>query len=136
MLRVAYYVLDYVLGFWLVLYPKLLRNPDLIFFDRYFYDHFFDGARLGVTMPWSAARLFSFMIPRPDLIIILRPDPDSTYMRKPELPLKELRRQAKRIKKMAEELHNVEWINTSGPVEKSRQDMLESVLALFRKRLG
>jgi len=40
--RLLYYSLDYIFGYWLKVYPMLIKKPNLFIFDRYFYDYLID----------------------------------------------------------------------------------------------
>ena len=135
LLRIMYYTLDYLLGFWISIYPALLRNPKIIFFDRYFYDYFIDPARLLVNVPDVILHFFTWLVPRPDLIIILAPYPEIYQERKPELTLEELMRQAVRLKNIAKKLKNVVWIDTSSALHVSQEAILSIVLQTFGQRL-
>ncbi len=102
--RIAYYILDYTIGFRVFVYPNLLRKPIVVFFDRYFYEYFIDPARVRVNAPWRIVRMFGWLVPRPDLIVMLKPNPEVFHKRKPELSLEELRIQSERMYKFARKL--------------------------------
>lgn len=129
--RLAYYTLDYLIGYWFAVYPTLVKRGTVIFFDRYYYDYYIDPIRYRTNAPYWLVKLFEIFIPKPDLIIMLIPDPETYYERKPELPLDELRRQAKRMAELAKKLNNVSWIDTSGPIEESCDEMTQVVLNTF-----
>ena len=65
--RLAYYSLDHTLGFWFAVFPKLVRLPTVVFFDRYFHDNFFDSARFRICLPYWVVSLVEKIIPKPDL---------------------------------------------------------------------
>lgn len=137
-LRLAYYSVDYILGFWLSILPKLIKSEggaNVVFFDRYFCDYFIDPARYSVSSPEWIVRLFWLVVPKPDLIIMLRPEPEIVYARKPELPVEELRRQGERMCLLAKKLKHVVWIDTSGMIESSCQAMVQAVLDTFARRV-
>jgi len=136
MIRLGYYLLDCLLGVWLIVYPKLLKTkPHFVFFDRYFYDCFIDPARyrinLGGPLLWS----LKLLVPRPDLIIMLVPHPEVFHQRKPELPLTELRRQADRMHKLADALNHVKWVDTCNSINASVGDITEAIIHASRDTL-
>jgi len=133
-IRVAYYTLDYVAGYWMGIHLKLVRNPTVIFFDRYFYDYFFDGKRFGVDLHPSAVSFFKRFIPEPKVTIMVRAAPEVAHARKPELPVEELRRQYAELTNLADKLAPVVWISSDEAVDLCRSKMLEVTLdALFSR---
>lgn len=135
-LRMAYCTVDYLLGYWLSVYPLLVRRATVVFFDRYYYDYYVDPVRYLINTRDWIVRFFEWFIPEPDLIIILVPDPEVFHKRKPEVPLEEAQRQANRMQKIGKTLKNVVWIDTSGPIDRSREEMLGAVLERLKEQLA
>jgi thymidylate kinase len=133
--RLAYYTLDFFLGYWVLVYPKMFRNPRIIFFDRYFYDYYWDPVRSRVDAPQWLVRFFSWFVPRPDLLVMITPHPEVFYQRKPELPLEELKRQAQEFYKFARDQKNLVWVDTTGDIESSRRVFCDAVLEAYGKQL-
>jgi hypothetical protein len=133
-LRLAYYTIDYLLGYLFLIYPVLVKYPTVCFFDRYYYDYFVDPTRWKVNAPKWAVKLFGCFVPRPDLIIILTADLSLIHQRKPELSLEELYQQAIIRRQLARKLKNVVWIDNSGDVEISANKMLQAVFEAFAGR--
>jgi hypothetical protein len=131
----AYYTLDFFLGYWVLVYPKMFRNPRIIFFDRYFYDYFWDPVRSRVDAPQWLVHFFGWFVPRPDLLVMITPHPEVFYQRKPELPLDELKRQAKEFYKFARNQKNLVWVGTSGDIETSRKVFCDAVLEAIERQL-
>jgi len=127
-IRLAYYTIDYFVGYWVCIYPALIKFPTIFFFDRYFYDYYIDPVRYRIRTPWWMVKLFSFFIPEPDVTIMIKPKPEEFHKRKPELPLEELRQQSKRMNILAKKLKNIVWIDTSGNIEDARQAMMRAIL--------
>ncbi|MBU4186200.1 MAG: hypothetical protein KKI12_00310 [Proteobacteria bacterium] len=126
-LRLSYYSLDYVLGYWLKVYPAKVKRPCLYVFDRYFYDFITDPARSRISLPKWLIKLFAVLIPAPDLILCLGADPAVIHARKPELPLIEVERQMSELKKFCDSSPRAVWIDTAQSVEKSVNQALESI---------
>ncbi len=62
------------------------------------------------------------------------PAPEVFYKRKPELPLEELQKQSRRIRKLAKELDHIVWIDTTGEVRASQEKLVRAVMETFGKR--
>lgn len=129
--KVAYYGLDYVLGYWIRVRPRLSKGRTLFLFDRYYFDYFVDPARFRVSLPHCVFRFMNLFIPRPDRVVILTGDPEGLRQRKPELPLAELEAQSQRLRLLGTRLENVCWIDTNQPIENSRHELLEVVLEVL-----
>jgi thymidylate kinase len=136
LLRLAYYTADYLLGYWIRIYPVLVRRATVIFFDRYFYDYYVDPARWKIGAPWWLVGIFGTCIPRPDLVIMLHAEPEIVHRRKQELPVEELSRQSEQMRKIADRLENVVWIDSSRGIDASRREMVREVLETFNGRPG
>ncbi len=84
-LRLCYYSLDYILGYWIKVKPQT-KITKVIIFDRYFTDVIVDSRRSSISLNsrflyyWS--RLF---IPKMRYNILLTADPDIILSRKQEL---------------------------------------------------
>jgi thymidylate kinase len=134
--RLAYYTIDYVLGFWIAIYPKIIKAPHVIFFDRYFYDYFFDSKRFRVRLPEWVVSVFEWAVPSPDLIVMLTVQPEIAFKRKNELSVDELSLQMGKIHSLANKLNqNIKLIDTSNSLDYCRQEMLVAVIETFKKRV-
>lgn len=92
LIRFIYYFTDFVLGYWLVIYPRRARST-LIVGERYFADILVHPARYGFNLPHWIMRAFSVMVPKPDAIILLSGDAQRIYERKPELDVQTITNQ-------------------------------------------
>lgn len=92
LLRISYYVLDYVLGYFFRVLPIRIRGG-LVLGDRYFYDYMVapEGKRFTLGPGW--ARPFLWLVPAPDLVILCTGNASEIHRRKPELELAEIDRQ-------------------------------------------
>jgi thymidylate kinase len=135
LLRLSYYTLDYVIGYWLVVRPYLGRKCIAVIFDRYFYDYLIDPVRLRISLPQWAVRVFAVLVPKPDLVTLLSASPEVIYSRKPELPLGEIRRQCSEMDRFANHMGNCVCIDTGKPLEDSVRFMSRAILSALEKRL-
>lgn len=86
--RFIYYWLDFVLGYWLRIYPRRAQSTFIVG-ERYFPDVLVHPARYGFAVPGWLMRWAAKWVPSPDLLVVLSDDPQAIYARKAELgPLK------------------------------------------------
>jgi glycosyltransferase involved in cell wall biosynthesis/thymidylate kinase len=86
LLRFLYYWLDFVAGYWLIVYPRKAQTT-LVVGERYFPDVLVNPQRYGFTAPRWLMRVAAACVPSPDLLILLTGDPDVIHARKAELSL-------------------------------------------------
>jgi thymidylate kinase len=133
LLKLAYYWLDYTLGYWLRIRPALVRST-LVLFDRYYDDLLVDPKRYRYGAPMGIARWLRRLIPRPDLWLILDVPEDEILRRKQEVPLEEMRRQREGYRSLAAELQNAVYLNGSQPPEMVAAQAREAVLEFLHER--
>lgn len=132
--RFFYYYIDYIIGYWVKIFPKLVKRPTMVVFDRYYYEYMIDPKRCAVRLLPGFARFFSWFIPKPDLILCLGGDPEKIYARKPETSLKEVTRQIVALKDFCENNKCAVWIDTTGDVEESKNAALTAIVQMMSKR--
>jgi len=133
-LRLTYYSIDYVFGYWLKVYPSLIKRPCLWIFDRYYYDYLIDPYRGRISLPRWVIKTFGLLIPKPDLTLCLGADPAVIHKRKPELPLPEVKRQVQELKRFCQQTPKAIWIDTGCPIEKSVDQALEAITSAMAAR--
>ena len=84
LIRFIYYSLDFILGYWLRIYPGKAQTTFIIG-ERYFPDVIVHPARYGFSTPHWLMRFTAFFIPDPDLVVLLSNDPMEIHQRKAEL---------------------------------------------------
>jgi thymidylate kinase len=134
LLRLSYYTTDYVVGYWLKVFPKIARQPCLYIFDRYYYDYHFDPARSRIALSQWIIKLFGIFIPRPDIILCLGAEPKMIHARKPELDIEELCRQTKRLKHFCDGNPVAVWIDTGQELEISLDQAIDAVTSRMADR--
>ena len=115
LIRFLFYNLDFLLGYFFKIYALKIKRR-LIVFDRYYYDYYVDLKRYQFKLPKFLPRLFSFMIPHPDLVFVLDAPTEVIYSRKQELSPEEIDRQRLKFIKISEQLKNAHLINTNQPI--------------------
>lgn len=90
--KAAYWMLDYSLGHYIKTRPALARST-LVIFDRYLLDAVVDPRRYRYAGPRWVLRLIWWLVPKPDLVILLDAPPDVLRARKQEVSSWETERQ-------------------------------------------
>ena len=132
-IKLIYYWLDYNLGYWFKIRPALVRSTFVIF-DRYYDDLLVDPKRYRYGGSKWLAKLLQRFIPRPDLWLILDVPEEEILRRKQEVPLKEIQRQRKAYRDLAEELPNAFLIDGSLPPKEVARQAEEIILEYMHKR--
>lgn len=86
LLRFIYYWMDFIVGYWVKVFPRKLGGQ-LIVGERYYLDVIVHPERYGFTIPRWLLSVARAGVPSPDLVILLKAEPQVVYSRKPELPL-------------------------------------------------
>ena len=127
LVRLAYYWLDYTIGYWLLVRPVLSKSPAIVLFDRYAYDILLDPKRLRINLPQWVLRIFVNIVPKPDLTICLYGDPEVLAQRKNELPVQEVERQVNALVSFSENGGKRRLINTESTIVETRNHILNSI---------
>ncbi len=119
-MRVSYLMVDYVAGYWIKVFPLLIKVPPTIYvFDRYAYDMLLDGKRLRIALPEWMIKSALLFVPRPDRIICLGGDPDILVERKKELSLEEVKHQVAALHAWADTHPRAFFLSTTEPLEET-----------------
>jgi thymidylate kinase len=112
LLRLVYYTTDYILGYYLKIYPLLVRGH-LVLCDRYFYDYFAHPERYNIQSSAGLIRRFSLCVPRPNLVICLMNEAETIRQRKQELSSMEIQRQLEKFDSLGDFVRNFHrvWTN-------------------------
>ena len=132
--RLAYLLIDYSIGYWIVIRPTIARRPAIVLFDRYAYDMAIDPRRFRIDLPVRCIRWFLRLAPRPDLIFCLHGDPTVIARRKGELPVAEIGRQTQALLDFAANESRAIVVSTEGTVEQARDQVLTALLEFCAQR--
>ena len=130
-MQILFYSIDFLL-FKPVLWKRKFRGA-LIIYDRYFYDYFIQSFWDSVSLKFKS--ICCWFVPKPDLIILLKADPDVIYERKPELDKDVIRDQQVRAKNLPVSVPIIE-INTDQGIETSARDIVCHILKTLELRNG
>lgn len=89
-IRIIYYWIDYVIGYWAIIRKKCNIGYKIIF-DRYFYDFIVDPERSSIKLPLWIRMILLNVTPQPSIVFILSCNEDIIYKRKQELSIKKIR---------------------------------------------
>lgn len=132
--RLIYLTVDYVLGYWFLLRPKIAKSPTVILFDRYCYDMALDPRRFRLGINSRVIKWFLRLIPKPDVILCLHAEPGAIIARKHELPLAEIARQVNALREFAQQEPRAILVSTEGTVKEVRDRVLWELVKIFRFR--
>lgn len=126
-LKLLYFFLDYWIGYLSIVRPRLIRTNAVIF-DRYYHDLLIDPRRYRYGGPAWLAKLVGFLIPKPDLFILLDASPEILQGRKQEVPFAETARQRDAYLELFRTLPNGVVVDASQPIETVTSQVCEAVL--------
>lgn len=134
--RLFAHLLDYWLGYWLVIRPLLARSG-LVVFDRYFHDVLADPRRYRFGGPSWLASAVGWLVPKPDLLLILDCPPQVILSRKQEVSLEEASRQRRKYLQLASSFSHSRVIDARAPlahVVAESEQVLREYIALRAAR--
>jgi len=103
LLKLFYYLNDYLFGYYFFIKKKLIGST-LILFDRYYYDIYVDPLRYRYGGPCFILKKIGALIPKPDLVFILNVSIDELVKRKQELPTEILLKHSQKYVELSNEL--------------------------------
>ncbi len=125
--RWGYYLVDYIFGYYIKVYPKISIKSSVWIFDRYYYDLILDPSRARISLPYIILKIGELIIPKPDIIFCLGTDPEIIHSRKPELPLIEVKRQVEELRKFCCNNSKAVWIDTGQDLNTSTVQILDEI---------
>ena len=84
LLRFAYYLVDYVVGQFIIKI-KYTSRGSIVLYDRYYFDFIEDARRTNISLPKSFIKLFYMFVYKPEINVFLYAQPDEILRRKKEL---------------------------------------------------
>jgi thymidylate kinase len=125
--RLAYYGLDYLLGYAARVRPVMLQRR-IALFDRYYYDMIGDPGRSRIFLPEALLRALGRLLPLPQFAVFLHVSPEVAYARKQELPLNTIRTLNARYNKLVEKGFLVQ-VNNDGPYREAVAHIVNAIVA-------
>ena len=133
-LKIVYFAVDYIIGYWLVVRPVLIRSGFVIF-DRYYYDLYLDAKRYRFGGPLWLAKIVGYIIPKPDLIVVLDANAVEIHRRKQEVTLEETELQRRSYKCFAKKSACSILLDTEQSLNSVINKAVVSIFIVLDKRL-
>ena len=114
--KLAYYALDYALGYFIKVRP-LLKRSALVIFDRYYHDLLVDPRRYRYGGPMWLLPLVRRLVPEPDLVLLLDAPPEVLHARKSEVAFEETVRQRMAYLDLVQALANGRVLDAAQPLD-------------------
>jgi thymidylate kinase len=131
--KALYWLLDFGIGYWVKLRPALVRST-LVVFDRYLPDALVDARRYRFGGPEWLLRLVWWLVPKPDLIVLLDASVATLRARKQEVALGETERQRDKYRALVAGLPNGHVVDANHPVDEVVAQIERIVLAHLARR--
>ncbi|MCF6345306.1 MAG: hypothetical protein L3J00_02415 [Thiomicrorhabdus sp.] len=133
MMLFLYYLVDYIVGYWIKVYPKKVKKSCIWVFDTYFYDYLTGSKRERIKLPVWIIKLAQFFIPEPDLVICLGENPEVICNRNLKMTLKETEAQVNNnLKLFCDSKPNVFWID----IDQSEEVPINECLRVISKHMS
>jgi thymidylate kinase len=114
--KTLYYAVDYLIG-WASKVRPWLRRGGWILNERGWWDMAVDPRRYRLRAQPRLVRSLGWLLPRPDLFLILEAPADLTFSRKDELPPTEIERQTRAWRRVVPGWQRRAYLDASLPVE-------------------
>lgn len=125
--RLGYYWLDYMVGYLRSVRP-MLKRPQVVLFDRYYYDMIADSFRSRIALPMPFLRFMGRLLPLPQYAFFIHVDPEEVHRRKQELTLERIVDLNNRYGDLADR----DWlirIDNNGAPEKAASAIIDHIVA-------
>jgi thymidylate kinase len=131
--KMAFYTLDYILGYYGRVYWQAAKGH-LVIFDRYYYDFYMDKIRYRLSISDGWVRFFQIFIPKPDITFLLLGDAVQIHERKQELSIEEINKQTKRLIQYRKLFSNPTSVNVNHTIPEVLNKVCSDILHLLHKR--
>lgn len=129
-LKQIIYLIEFVVGYLVILYPKLITSTFVIF-DRYYVDLFVDPLRYRHKGSKGVVWMLHRLLPKPRLWVILDGTTEMIFKRKQELTYEKSESLRGDYLKLARKVKNAHIVDAG----RSRQDVLNSAATLIIEHL-
>ena len=123
LVRLAYYMSDYIIGYWLKIMPIRWRKY-IVFFDRYFTDIIVDSERSSIFLPYKFLCWMRHFVPSCQKNFLIRVKPETILERKKELSREDIDVIYERLEYLAARDKNCIWIDNNGTPEEAAKQII------------
>lgn len=127
--KFMFFNIDYVLGYWCKVRWQLAKGH-LVVFDRYYYDYYMDKIRYRLNLSDKTLNTFRFLIPKPDVTLLLIGNSQILYERKKEISVEEIEAQMNNLIRNKEKFHNSKYIDVNKEIDKVVFDVSSAILSV------
>lgn len=133
--RLLYYTLDYVLGYFIKIRPVLQRNG-IVLVERYYYDYLIGARRNPIveTPLWVVRVLFRVIIPKPDVVVLLSNDPEVIRRRRDELTIEQIEHHLRQYEFFGSQARHFIKLKTDKPPEGIATELVDWLRDLSSSR--
>ena len=131
-LRFMYYVIDYIIGYRLII--KIKAKDGVLLFDRYYPDMFIDSRRYRLKIPGILNNIFSPLVPKPDIILYLDSTPEELISRKGELSAEAYEELLRKYRNYVSKANNAYNINTNNGISSTIKICMSIIYQYVKKR--
>lgn len=129
-LKMGYYALDYLLGYWGKIYWDAVRGK-LVVFDRYYYDFYIDKIRYRLNVSDAMVRFFQLFVPSPDATFVLVGDARKIAERKREISVEATAEQIALLKRKTPYFAHPVEVDVTQDINGVLYDMCRGILRCF-----
>ena len=134
LLKAAYWLVYYALGHHLFVRPVLARGG-LVLRHRHLVDALVDARRYRYSGPAWVLRVLWWVVPKPDLVILLDAPAETVHDRKAELTVEEIARQRRAYRLLVQGLSGIgRIVDATGAPEETAARALEVVIRWMAER--
>lgn len=134
-LRLVYYSLDFILGYFLKIYPVLIKNG-IVIGDRYFFDYFAHPERYNIQGNKNFKKILLRIIPKPNLTFFIKANPEIVITRKAELSVEEIEKQQEKFYKLKNLIKNYKIVENERNVQEAANLIEQQILTHLTDRIS
>ena len=132
-MQLVLWFLRYLVGWVREIWPARIKAT-VVLFDRYYQDVLVDPRRYRYGGPTWLARALGWLVPKPDLWILLDAPVEVLQARKQEVPIHESERQRRAYLALAKEFENGTVLDSSKPLEEVTREASRWIIEFMAKR--
>lgn len=132
--KLAFYTLDYILGYWFKIYWQAAQGH-LVVFDRYYYDFYVDKLRYRLNVNDTVIKFFQLFIPQPDITFLLIGDAPIIHARKKEITEQEIRNQLNTLTNYQSQFKNSVIVNANQSIPSVLHQVGVNILKWLNSRI-
>jgi thymidylate kinase len=132
--KTTLYLIDYWLGWLRLVMPAKVRST-LVVFDRYYHDMLVDAKRYRLPPHFRPIRWLAFLVPQPDMWLVLDASAATLIERKAELDYDTASELAESYRELAMRLPHASLISTDKELELTLSDAVRAVRFVLEQRV-